>query len=65
MCNPTPVWKAVAVRNPVTMGHESADSAKENSVVAITGFGSTRYVLVACKAGEYDIEQKTFARGGD
>ncbi len=42
MCNPTPVWKAVAVRNPVTMGHESADSAKENSVVAITGSESTR-----------------------
>ena len=42
MCNPTPVWKAVAVRNPVTMGHESADGAKENTVVAMTGSESTR-----------------------
>lgn len=35
------VGKAVAVRNPVTMAHESPDSARENSAVAVTGPVST------------------------
>lgn len=56
LCNAIPVRKAVAVRDPVTMAHESADYANENGVVAITGSGSIRYVLVACKPDEYDIE---------
>ena len=51
-----PLGKAVAARNPGTMAHGPHVSTRENLPVAVTGFVSTPYVLVACKRDKCGIE---------